>query len=163
MRLARRVALKFLPAEMSKDPQAVERFQRDHYYSHVTGEIDREVAQALTLGRSPELLVQAAGVLGLRGDAAQALALAEEAGRQMPSTHTLFHGVFLPVVRAEVESSGGAPARALETLKPAARHERGIFGAYGRYLRGGAHLAAGHAAEAAADFRDGCPLRRSMP
>jgi tetratricopeptide (TPR) repeat protein len=117
------------------------------------GPARRTIAEALTLDRSPERLVQAARALGLIGDAAHASALAEEAGRKMPSTDTLFHAVDLPLARAAMELGRGAPAKALDAVKPAAPYERGLFGVFGLYLRGQAHLAAGHGIEAAADFQ----------
>jgi tetratricopeptide (TPR) repeat protein len=122
-------------------------------YAGNAGQARRQVAQALALGRSPERLINAAHILGVSGDTAQALALAEEAGRQVPSTHTLFHTVDLPLARAAIELGRGAPTRALDALKPAVPYERGPFSFYGVYLRGLAHLEAGQVTEAAADFQ----------
>src|SRR5207245_2516349 len=89
---------------------------------------------------------------GFIGDTAKASALAEEADRTKPSTDTLFHAIDLPVARANIELGQGAPDKALDALKPAAPYARGRF-ALGLYLRGQAHLKAGHAAEATADFQ----------
>jgi eukaryotic-like serine/threonine-protein kinase len=113
----------------------------------------RRIAEALALDKSPERLIQAARVLGLIGDTAQASALAEEADRKVPSTHTLFHAIDLPLARAAIEMGRGAPDKALDALKPAGPYERGRFGAAGLYMRGQAHLKAAHGAEAAADFQ----------
>jgi serine/threonine protein kinase/tetratricopeptide (TPR) repeat protein len=109
--------------------------------------------EALALDRSPERLIQAAQVLGLIGDAAHASAMTEEADRGMPSTATLFHAIDLPLARAAVEVGRGAPDKALAALKPTAAYERGWLGFLCVYLRGEAHLKAGHAVEAAADFQ----------
>jgi tetratricopeptide (TPR) repeat protein len=112
----------------------------------------RKAAEALAIDRGPERLIQAARALGLSGDVAQASSLADEAERTMPSTHTLFHAVELPIARASIELGRGAPEKALDALKPAAPYERGS-GAGALYLRGQAHLAAGRGKEAADAFR----------
>jgi predicted Zn-dependent protease len=111
-----------------------------------------DVAEALEIDQSPGRMIQAAQVLGLIGDTAKASALAEEANRRTPSTDMLFHAIDLPVARAAIELGRGAPDKALDEIKPAAPYARGRF-ALGVYLRGQAHLKAGHAAEAAADFQ----------
>jgi len=113
----------------------------------------QRVADALTMDQSPERLIEAAHVLGISGGTARASALAEEADHKTPSTDTLFHAIDLPRARAAIELGRGAPARALDALKPAAPYERGLFGNTLLYLRGLAHLEAGQGAEAAADFQ----------
>jgi len=111
------------------------------------------IAEALAIDRSGERLIVAAHVLGISGDAVQASALVEEANRKMPSTHTLFHAIDLPVARAAIHLTRGAPAKSLDALKPGAPYERGRFGVYGGlYLRALAHLEAGHGPQAASDF-----------
>jgi tetratricopeptide (TPR) repeat protein len=112
----------------------------------------QDVAEALKLDQSPIRMIQAAQILGYIGDTARASALAEEADRQTPSTDTLFHAIDLPTARAAIELGRGGPDKALDQLKPAAPYARGRF-ALSVYLRGQAHLKAGHAAEAAADFQ----------
>jgi len=111
------------------------------------------IAEALAIDRSGERLIVAAHVLGISGDAVQASALVEEANRKMPSTHTLFHAIDLPVAQAAIHLARGAPAKSLDALKPGAPYERGRFGVYGGlYLRALAHLEAGHGPQAASDF-----------
>jgi tetratricopeptide (TPR) repeat protein len=122
-------------------------------YARNTRLAKQDVAEALKLDRSPEGMIQAAPVLGLNGDAAGASALVEEAARKTPSTDTLFHAIALPVARGAIELGRGAADTALDALKPAGRYERGVFGTDGLYLRGQAHLRAGPAVEAAADFQ----------
>jgi tetratricopeptide (TPR) repeat protein len=122
-------------------------------YAGNAGLAKPDVAEAFKLDRSPGRMIQAAQVLGLGGDAAGASALVEEADRKTPSTDTLFHAVDLPVARGAIELGRGAPDKALDELKPAAPYERGRFDTGGLYLRGQAHLTAGHAVEAAADFQ----------
>ena len=113
----------------------------------------RWVSEALALDRSPERLCQAARVLALTGGVTQASTLTEQADRKMPSTDTMFHAVELPLARAAIELGRRAPERALDALKPAAAYERGRGGVVLLYLRGRAHLEAGHGKEAAADFQ----------
>ena len=111
----------------------------------------QKVDEALTLGRAPDQLVIAAGVLGLAGQVAGAEQFADEAARKTPPTDTLFHAVELPLARAAIELGRKKPEQALEALKPAVPYERGRFAV--SYLRGLARLEAGHAAEAVADFQ----------
>jgi len=113
----------------------------------------RRVDEALALDGSPERLSQAARVLALTGEVAQASTLAEQADRKMPSTDTMFHAVDMPLARAAIELGRRAPERALDALKPAAPYERSRGGVLVLYLRGQAHLEAGHGKEAAADFQ----------
>jgi tetratricopeptide (TPR) repeat protein len=111
----------------------------------------RGVTEALAAARSPESLINAAQVLGLIGDASQAQALAEEANGKMPETHTLFHAVNLPQAQAAIALGRKAPDEAVEALKTAAPYERGKLILV--YLRGLAHLEAGHGPEAVAVFQ----------
>ena len=111
----------------------------------------RGVAEALALDRGPESLVIAAQVLGFIGDAVQAQALADEAESKMPKTDTLFHAVNLPQALAAIALGRNAPDKVLEALKPVAPYERGQLMV--PYLRGLAHLEAGHGPEAVAEFQ----------
>jgi len=134
---------------------------RDAFVGHAA--LARQgVAEALALDRpSPEQLVGGgllqdgsgggAGVLGLVGDTVRAQALADEANGKMPPTDTLFRAVSLPVAQAFIALGRNAPEKALEALKPAAPYERGR--AIVVYVRGLAHLKAGHGPEAAAEFQ----------
>jgi eukaryotic-like serine/threonine-protein kinase len=109
------------------------------------------VEEALKLARAPEQLVIAAQVLGLAGDVSAAERITEEAARKMPSTDTLFRAVDLPLARAAIELGRKKPGQVLEAMKPAAPYERGRMPVF--YVRGLAHLEAGHAAEAVTDFQ----------
>jgi tetratricopeptide (TPR) repeat protein len=111
----------------------------------------RHVAEALDLDRGPESLINAAQVLGLIGDAIQAQALTDEAKGKMPETHTLFHAVNLAQALAAIALGRNAPEKAVEALKAAAPYERGKVIVL--YLRGLAHLEAGHGPEAVAEFQ----------
>jgi eukaryotic-like serine/threonine-protein kinase len=113
----------------------------------------QRVAEALALDHSPEGLILAAQVLGISGDAARASALANEADRKMPSTDTLFHAFSLPMARAAIHLAGNRANDAVDALKPGAPYERGLFGNAGLYLRGLAHLKAGHGTDAVSDFQ----------
>jgi tetratricopeptide (TPR) repeat protein/predicted Ser/Thr protein kinase len=113
----------------------------------------QKVAAALALDHGPEALVLAAQVLGISGDAARASALADEADRKMPPTDTLFHAFSLPMARAAIHLAGNRANDAVDALKPGAPYERGMFGNAGLYLRGLAHLKAGHGTDAVSDFQ----------
>jgi len=111
----------------------------------------RGVAEALALDRGPESLVNAAQVLGLIGDRVQAQTLADQAKGKMPATDTLFQAANLPLALAAIAFGRNAPDKALEALKPGAPYERGRADV--AYLRGLAHLKAGHGPEAIAEFQ----------
>ncbi|PYQ43263.1 MAG: hypothetical protein DMF77_10485 [Acidobacteria bacterium] len=113
----------------------------------------QDVAEALKLNRGPEALVLAAQVLAVSGDAARASALAAEAVGQVPPTHTTFHAIGLPMAQAAIHLAQRAPDQALQAMKPLAAYERSSAANPALYLRGLAHLAAGHGAEAASDFQ----------
>jgi tetratricopeptide (TPR) repeat protein len=111
----------------------------------------QKVSDALAVDRSPEVLVLAATITAAAGDASRAQALADEAARQIPPTHTLFQARDLPAARAAIELARKAPDKALEALKPAAPYQRGHFGI--AHLRGRAYLDLGRPAEAASEFQ----------
>jgi eukaryotic-like serine/threonine-protein kinase len=117
------------------------------------GPARQDVAEALKLNHGPEGLVQAALVLAVSGDAARASALAAEAVGQIPPTNTFFFAIALPMARAAIHLAQRAPDEALQAMKPVTAYERSTFSNPVLYLRGLAHLAAGHGAEAASDFQ----------
>ena len=111
----------------------------------------KKVSEALAADRSPEILVFAAMITALAGDAPRAQALADEAERSVPPTGTLFHARDLPAARAAIALARKAPDKAVEALKPAAPYERGRFRI--AHLRGRAYLEMGRPTEAAAEFQ----------
>jgi tetratricopeptide (TPR) repeat protein len=99
--------------------------------------------------------------LALSGDVSAAQPLTEALAKRFPEdTDVQFS--YLPTLRSVLALRRGEPGKALEALKTAEVYElsvpgswfTGSFGAlYPVYFRGEAHLAAGHHAEAAADFQ----------
>ena len=94
----------------------------------------------------------AAHIFAMRGNLDQARALAAELLKDAP-TDTYVNNVWVPSIRAEIETSRGDPAKAIEMLQASAPYEFG-WKAHGwpAYIRGLAYLRAQRGKEAAAEF-----------
>jgi tetratricopeptide (TPR) repeat protein len=126
----------------------------------------RGAQAALDLSKGRDVEYGAAFAIALAGDEARARALAADLDRRFPED-TEVRFAYGPALRAVIALSPahpdrGDPAAAIRSLEVARPYELGIpqsavggfYGAlYPIYLRGMAHLAAGHAAAAAAEFR----------
>jgi len=88
------------------------------------------------------------------GDAVRALSLADELATLYP-TDTRVQAMWVPAIRAQVESGRKNPARGVEMLQSAARYDFTILNEclYSTYIRGQAHLAARQGPAAAAEFQ----------
>ena len=110
----------------------------------------RKIMQSAT-ANEPQL--RAATALALAGGADEAVVVIRKM-RSVRPDDTLLHTAYLPAAEAAVQIQQGKPAAAIEALRPAVRHERGIVAALiPAYLRGEARLRAGMPTEAAREFR----------
>lgn len=122
-----------------------------------------ETASALAVSRGRDALRNSALAFSLCGETAQAQALADERARLNPQD-TLLHAVWLPVVRASVETRRGNHAEAIQILQPARQYEAGtLFSLWPAYVRGQAHLGQRDAAAAEAEFRRILDRRGLLP
>jgi Tfp pilus assembly protein PilF len=102
---------------------------------------------------------QTALAYALAGDAAHAQLLADDLGKRFPQD-TVVQSVWLPTIRAQVESGRKNPARSMEFLQPAAQYELGMLSGsainsclYPMYVRAVAYLTAQQGPAAAAEFQ----------
>ncbi|MFQ5818158.1 MAG: hypothetical protein ACE5H2_09440, partial [Terriglobia bacterium] len=112
---------------------------------------------ALAIARSRYARGLAAHTLALSGAIRQAQALADDLGERFP-TDTLVNGVWLPTIRAAIESQRGNPRKAIEWLQAATPYELGLEpgespGFTAVYVRGQAYLRMGMGGKAAAEFQ----------
>jgi eukaryotic-like serine/threonine-protein kinase len=110
----------------------------------------RKIVQSAT-ANEPQL--RAATALALAGGADDAEAVIRKLRNVRPDD-TILHTAYLPAAEAAVLIRRGKAASAIEALRPAIRHERGIVAALiPAYLRGEARLLAGNPAEAVREFK----------
>ncbi|MBZ5651733.1 MAG: protein kinase [Acidobacteriia bacterium] len=118
-----------------------------------TAEARSQAMAAMTVSRNRPTLVLSGIVLALAGDIPQATAIADELGKSNP-THTYINNIYLPTIRAEIESNRGNPAKAIELLRVVSPYEFGWAGrTWPNYVRGQAYLKARQGPEAAAEFQ----------
>jgi tetratricopeptide (TPR) repeat protein/predicted Ser/Thr protein kinase len=102
---------------------------------------------------------QAALAYALAGHAAKAKSLADDLSKRSP-LDTIVRSVWLPTIRAQIETSRKNPARSIELLQAAAPYELGMLSGsavnsclYPVYVRAEAHLSAQQGRAAAAEFQ----------
>ena len=120
----------------------------------------QNAAEALALApgsRDAEAL--AAVAYALAGDAAHAQSLADDLGKHSPQD-TVVQSVWLPTIRAQIETSRKNAARSIELLQAAAPYELGMLSGsatnsclYPVYVRAEAYLSAQQGQAAAAGFQ----------
>ena len=115
-------------------------------------------AVALAPG-SRDAEAQAALAYALAGDAAHAQSLADDLARRFPQD-TVVQSVWLPTIRAQIETSRKNPARSIELLQAVAPYELGMLTGsaansclYPVYVRAEAYLGAQQGAVAVAEFQ----------
>jgi serine/threonine protein kinase/tetratricopeptide (TPR) repeat protein len=121
----------------------------------------RSATAALQLSNGRDVEYSAAFALALAGDLPRAQLLADDLERRFPEdTSVQFN--YLPALRALFALNHSEPARAIELLQVAVPYELAVpavdfytlfGGLYPVYVRGGAYMAAGQGAEAAAEFQ----------
>jgi tetratricopeptide (TPR) repeat protein len=113
---------------------------------------------ALALSEGGDVKAMSAIALGLAGDSATAMRLADDLNKRLPED-TIVQFDYLPMIRAAVALHNGDAERAIAALAPAATYELGAasqnlnFVLYPVYLRGEADLAAKQGSAAAAEFQ----------
>jgi tetratricopeptide (TPR) repeat protein len=127
----------------------------------------RDAMAALQLSRDREVLYGAGLALAFSGQGMQSRLIAREVLQRFPED-TAVQFSYVPVMKAALALSQGAPATALEALEMTRPYElatqrstiHGDFGAlYPVYLRGQAYLLAHRGAEAVVEFRKICDHR----
>jgi tetratricopeptide (TPR) repeat protein len=115
-------------------------------------------AVALVPG-SRDAEAQAALAYALAGDAAHAQSLADDVAKRFPQD-TVVQSVWLPILRAQIETGRKNPARSIELLQAAAPYELGMLSGsalnsclYPVYVRAEAYLSAQKGPAAAAEFQ----------
>lgn len=116
------------------------------------GDVEDRVGRILALSREVTVLRDAAHALAMCGAAGNAEALIQELVRTRP--HSTYVNEFLrPGLLATIQIHRGRPGEAIDLLSPLRPYDRTQFGMRAMYLRGLAHLSAGDAGAAAAEFR----------
>jgi ATP/maltotriose-dependent transcriptional regulator MalT len=127
----------------------------------LVGDMTFAKQQALTslpLSEGGDVKAMSAIVLGLAGDSATAMRVADDLNKRLPED-TIVQYDYLPMIRAAVALHSGAAEKAIAALASAAQYELGAasqnlnFLLYPVYLRGLADLAAKRGTDAAAEFQ----------
>ncbi len=95
-----------------------------------------DVAQALKLSQSPDVVLNCAVALAMIGEDARAAKLADEIAQKRPFD-TLVQFVEVPLVKAQIELNQGNPAKAIDLLDSALVYARANSGVL--YIRGNAY------------------------
>ena len=112
-----------------------------------------ETANALAIVRGGEPPASAALALALCGESGRAQSLIDDLARRNP-TSTDINAIWLPVIRAAIETNRGNQAEAIQLLQKAKRYEMGQDAEFWpTYARGQAYLRQGSATEAMAEFQ----------
>ncbi len=109
-----------------------------------------DVAQALKLSQSPNVVLNCAMALAMVGEDARAAKLADEVAQKRPYD-TLVQFVALPLVKAQIELNQGNPGKAIDLLDSALVYARASSGVL--YVRGNAYLKAGRGSDAVQAFQ----------
>ena len=109
-----------------------------------------DVAQALKLSQSPNVVLNCAIALAMAGENARAAKLADDVAQKRPYD-TLVQFVEVPLVKAQIELNQGNPAKAIDLLDGALVYARANSGVL--YVRGNAYLKAGRGADAVQAFQ----------
>jgi eukaryotic-like serine/threonine-protein kinase len=109
-----------------------------------------DVAQALKMSDSPNVVISAASALALAGEDARALKMAQDVAKQRPFDTTV-QSVQVPLIQAAVELNHGNAAKAIDLMDGAMVYGRVNSGVL--YLRGAAYLKAGRGGDAAQAFQ----------
>jgi len=120
----------------------------------------QNAAAAITLAPgSHDAEAQAALAYALAGDAAHAQSLADDLAKRFPQD-TVVQSVWLPTIRAQIETGRKNAARSIELLQAAASYELGMLSGgaansclYPVYVRAEAYLSAQQGQLAAAEFQ----------
>lgn len=122
------------------------------------GRAGADAAVTLASG-SHDAEVSAALAYALAGDDGQAQSLSDELAKRFP-LDTIVQSVWLPAVRAQIETNRNHAARSIELLRSAAPYDLGMLRStapnscmYPVYVRGEAYLNAHEGAAAAAEFQ----------
>ena len=112
-----------------------------------------QAANALATTRGGKPPPSAALALALCGEVARAQSLIDDLARRNP-TSTDINAIWLPVIRAAIETDRGNQAEAIQLLQKARRYEMGQDAEFWpTYVRGQAYLRQGSATEAMTEFQ----------
>ena len=109
-----------------------------------------DVAQALKLSQSPNVVLNCAIALAMVGENARAAKLADDVAQKRPYD-TLVQFVAVPLVKAQIELNQGNPGKAIDLLDSALVYARANSGVL--YVRGNAYLKAGRGSDAVQAFQ----------
>jgi serine/threonine protein kinase/tetratricopeptide (TPR) repeat protein len=119
-----------------------------------------DVAQALKISNSPNVVLNSAIALAIAGEDKKAAKLADDVARQRPYD-TLVQFAAVPLVKAQIEINHGNPAKAIDLLDGAMIYARVNTAVL--YVRGNAYLKAGQGGEAVQAFQRLLELRNVFP
>jgi serine/threonine protein kinase/tetratricopeptide (TPR) repeat protein len=166
LRRARELNHRGVETELGRDlkESAADDLSSNALTDGVTGncqQADEEIASATALPRSVSAFFQTGMALAQCGELSQARSFADEYAKQFPN-ETLVNAVWLPAIRAAVETRRNNSAQAFQILQSATRYDRtGDY--WPEYLRGQAHLAQHAGTEAAAEFQKILDRRGQAP
>jgi eukaryotic-like serine/threonine-protein kinase len=132
---------------------------REALFSNTDAARQNAAAAVALAPESHDGQAQAALAYAFAGDAAHAQSLADGLAKRFPQD-TVVQSVWLPTIRAQLETGRQNPARSIELLHTAAPYELGMLSAsatnsclYPVYVRAKAYLSAQQSPAAAAEFQ----------
>jgi tetratricopeptide (TPR) repeat protein/tRNA A-37 threonylcarbamoyl transferase component Bud32 len=118
-----------------------------------------DVAQALKLSQSRNVVLYSASALAMAGEDVRAAKLADDVAQKRPYD-TLVQFVAVPLIKAQIELNHENPGKAIDLLDSALVYARANSGVL--YVRGNAYLKAGRGSDAVQAFQRLLDLKNSI-